>query len=42
MSMATVEERRAEVAPLGEMKIRGAGEGDLQDIIRIYNAAIAT
>lgn len=40
--MAIIEQRRAKVAALGEMKIRDAREGDLPAIIRIYNAAIAT
>ena len=37
-----MEERRAEIAALGAVKIRDAQEADLPVIIQIYSAAIAT
>ena len=42
MSVAAVEGRRSAVAATEAMKIRDAVESDLQAIIQIYNAAIAT
>jgi L-amino acid N-acyltransferase YncA len=42
MSTAMMEERRAEIAAVGAVKIRNAREADLPVIIQIYNAAIAT
>ena len=42
MSATVVEDRPFESAPIEEMKIRDAVEGDLPAIIKIYNAAVVT
>jgi L-amino acid N-acyltransferase YncA len=40
MSVVATEDRRSDTAATAEMRIRDAREGDLPEIVRIYNAAI--
>ena len=42
MTAVASENRRSQIAPSAEMKIRDAIEGDLPAIVAIYNAAVAT